>query len=237
MRKGSLMIFSGLLVFLMVVPLGWGKAKSIKIGINAPITGDIPKVGEGTKFAAQMWLEDIQKAGGLDVGGKKVPVELIIEDNESKADSAVKVNTKTDHPGRGPGHRRPPGLQAGGPRRRGGQQLQDAHDQPVVHQPRHDQEPPLRLPGLFPGPVPGAGPGQLHHGRIQVQQGGGPLRRCERLSQGVGRVLQVGVGEAARCRIGGGLRELYHQGRRFQHPADQDHQLRGPGPVHPPVLQ
>jgi branched-chain amino acid transport system substrate-binding protein len=94
MRKGSLMIFSGLLAFLMVVPLGWGKAKSIKIGINAPITGDIPKVGEGTKFAAQMWLEDIQKAGGLDVGGKKLPVELIIEDNESKAESAVKVNTK-----------------------------------------------------------------------------------------------------------------------------------------------
>ncbi len=94
MRKGSLMIFVGLLGFLMIVPLGWGKAKSIKIGINAPITGDIPKVGEGTKFAAQMWLEDIQKAGGLDVGGKKVPVELVIEDNESKADSAVKVNTK-----------------------------------------------------------------------------------------------------------------------------------------------
>jgi branched-chain amino acid transport system substrate-binding protein len=94
MRKEFLMIFSGLLVFLMVVPLGWGKTKSIKIGINAPITGDIPKVGEGTKFAAQMWLEDIQKAGGLDVAGEKIPVELIIEDNESKADSAVKVNTK-----------------------------------------------------------------------------------------------------------------------------------------------
>jgi branched-chain amino acid transport system substrate-binding protein len=32
-------------------------ARTIKIGINAPLTGDIPKVGEGTKFAAQMWLE------------------------------------------------------------------------------------------------------------------------------------------------------------------------------------
>jgi len=75
-------------------PFVWGRANTIKIGINAPITGDIPKVGEGTKFAAQMWLEDIKAAGGLNVGGKLHPVELVIEDNESKAESAVKVNTK-----------------------------------------------------------------------------------------------------------------------------------------------
>jgi len=69
-------------------------AQAIKIGINAPLTGDIPKVGEGTKYAAQMWLEDVLAAGGLTVGGKKVPVELVIEDNESKAESAVTANTK-----------------------------------------------------------------------------------------------------------------------------------------------
>lgn len=67
---------------------------TIKVGINAPITGDIPKVGEGTKFAAQMWLEDIKAAGGIQVGDKKYPVELVIEDNEAKAESAVKGTTK-----------------------------------------------------------------------------------------------------------------------------------------------
>ena len=67
---------------------------AIKIGINAPLTGDIPKVGEGTKFSAEMWLEDINAAGGLEVGGKKYPVELVIEDNESKAESAVAAATK-----------------------------------------------------------------------------------------------------------------------------------------------
>jgi branched-chain amino acid transport system substrate-binding protein len=51
-------------------------------------------VGEGTKFAAEMWLEDINAAGGLEVGGKKYKVELVIEDNESKAESALKVTTK-----------------------------------------------------------------------------------------------------------------------------------------------
>jgi branched-chain amino acid transport system substrate-binding protein len=66
----------------------------IIIGVNAPLTGDIPKVGEGTKYAAQMWLEDVNAAGGINVGGKKYKVELVIEDNESKAESAVKANTK-----------------------------------------------------------------------------------------------------------------------------------------------
>ena len=94
MRKGLLFVVSCLVVGLIFSPCAWGKAKTIKVGINAPMTGDIPKVGEGTKFAAQMWLEDINAAGGLEVGGKKYPVELVIEDNESKAESAVKVNTK-----------------------------------------------------------------------------------------------------------------------------------------------
>ena len=94
MRKGWLFIISCLVISLIFIPSAWCKTKKIKIGINAPMTGDIPKVGEGTKFAAQMWLEDIKAAGGITVGGKKYPVELVIEDNESKAESAVKVQTK-----------------------------------------------------------------------------------------------------------------------------------------------
>jgi len=94
MRKGLCFIVSCLVIGLIFTPCAWSKAKTIKIGINAPMTGDIPKVGEGSKFAAEMWLEDIKAAGGLEVGGKKYPVEVVIEDNESKAESAVKVNTK-----------------------------------------------------------------------------------------------------------------------------------------------
>ena len=94
MRKGSLFgvcILVGVLALLSTVQV---HAQTIRIGINAPLTGDIPKVGEGTKFAARMWLEDVVAAGGLTVGGKKYPVELVIEDNESKAESAVKAATK-----------------------------------------------------------------------------------------------------------------------------------------------
>jgi len=96
MRKISTALVLVLSVMLVMVFIACGKKREtiIKIGINAPITGDIPKVGEGSKYAAQMWLEDIEKAGGLQVGDKKYPVALVIEDNESKAESAVKANTK-----------------------------------------------------------------------------------------------------------------------------------------------
>lgn len=94
MRKGSLFGVCVLVVIMAFSLSGWAQAETIKIGINAELTGDIPKVGEGTKFAAQMWLEGVKAAGGLVVGKKKYTVELVLEDNESKAESAVKVATK-----------------------------------------------------------------------------------------------------------------------------------------------
>lgn len=94
MRKTLNLLAAALIVGVICSPLAWGKTKTIKVGINAEITGDNPKVGEGTKFAAEMWLEDVKAAGGIEVGGVKYPVELVIEDNEYKAESAVKANTK-----------------------------------------------------------------------------------------------------------------------------------------------
>ncbi len=69
-------------------------AQTIKIGFNLSLTGDIPKVGEASKFAAEMLKEEINSKGGLDVGGKKYLLEFIYEDNESKAESAVAAALK-----------------------------------------------------------------------------------------------------------------------------------------------
>lgn len=73
---------------------GEDKAKTIKIGFNLPLTGDIPEVGEGSKNAAEMYLKDINDAGGLEVGGQKYPLEFVYMDNESKAESATNVALK-----------------------------------------------------------------------------------------------------------------------------------------------
>ena len=64
----------------------------IKIGHVAPLTGDIPKVGENGKRAIEMWLEET--GGKITVGGVEYTIEVIHEDNESKAESAVAAATK-----------------------------------------------------------------------------------------------------------------------------------------------
>ena len=79
---------------LIVITPGWAKLSAIRIGFNIPLTGDIPKVGEGSKYAAKMLAEQINKDGGLLVGDKKYPLEFIFEDNESKAESATAVALK-----------------------------------------------------------------------------------------------------------------------------------------------
>ncbi|MBU0972740.1 MAG: branched-chain amino acid ABC transporter substrate-binding protein, partial [Proteobacteria bacterium] len=61
MRKTIVFTIVAFAFAMMFSPLAFSARKTIiKIGINAPLTGDIPKVGEGTKYAAMMWLEDIE---------------------------------------------------------------------------------------------------------------------------------------------------------------------------------
>ena len=59
------------------------------------MTGDIPKVGEGSANSPPRcgWPTSKMKAVSK-WADKTYQVELVIEDNESKAESAVKANTK-----------------------------------------------------------------------------------------------------------------------------------------------
>jgi branched-chain amino acid transport system substrate-binding protein len=57
----------------------------ILIGINAPLTGVHAGFGEGNVWGEKAAVEDINKQGGLFIKayGKKIPIKLIIVDNES----------------------------------------------------------------------------------------------------------------------------------------------------------
>ena len=79
---------------MILTPLSWAKQPVIKIGFNIPMTGDIPKVGEGSMYAAKMLVEEINESGGLLVGKKKYLLKFIFEDNEAKAESATAVALK-----------------------------------------------------------------------------------------------------------------------------------------------
>lgn len=65
------------------------KPKTIKIGFNIPLTGDSPKVGEGSKYAGEMIKNEINAAGGLEVKGQKYLLDFVYADNELKPDSAI----------------------------------------------------------------------------------------------------------------------------------------------------
>lgn len=62
---------------------------TIKIGVIAELTGDVPAVGASCKNAAEMAVAEINKNGGIQLGDKKYKVDLIIEDNAGKADQAA----------------------------------------------------------------------------------------------------------------------------------------------------
>jgi branched-chain amino acid transport system substrate-binding protein len=92
MRRVSIVIAMACIVGLLLSPLA--RAQTIKVGFNIPLTGDIPKVGESSKFAAEMYKDEVNRAGGVKVGDKTYKLEFIYEDNESKAESATPAALK-----------------------------------------------------------------------------------------------------------------------------------------------
>ncbi|RPI78729.1 MAG: branched-chain amino acid ABC transporter substrate-binding protein [Desulfobacteraceae bacterium] len=67
---------------------------TVKIGLNAPLTGASSQIGASVICAAQLWAEETNAAGGIAWGDKKYPLELIIVDSKSNAATAVEINTK-----------------------------------------------------------------------------------------------------------------------------------------------
>jgi branched-chain amino acid transport system substrate-binding protein len=72
---------------------GW-TADVIKIGFDIELTGDIPKVGEASKFTGEMLKAEINSKGGLKVGNKSYMLNFVYEDNEAKAESAAAAALK-----------------------------------------------------------------------------------------------------------------------------------------------
>lgn len=94
MRKRSTFIVISLLAGLMLVTCSGEKSNTIKIGVIAELTGDMPAVGESCKKAAEMAVKEINDAGGLEVGDKKYKVELFVEDNAGKAEQSASAAQK-----------------------------------------------------------------------------------------------------------------------------------------------
>jgi len=81
--------------FLLIgIVAGAAAAQEIVVGLNAELTGSIPVVGQSSRNGAQLAVDEINAAGGLEVGGRRYTIRLIVEDNKDDAASAVAATTK-----------------------------------------------------------------------------------------------------------------------------------------------
>ncbi|NLX11228.1 MAG: ABC transporter substrate-binding protein [Chloroflexi bacterium] len=69
-------------------------AGEIYIGVIAPLTGEIPKVGQSTVEAAEMAVAEVNAECGLQIDDENYEVIILVEDNEAKAESSVAVATR-----------------------------------------------------------------------------------------------------------------------------------------------
>jgi branched-chain amino acid transport system substrate-binding protein len=62
---------------------------TIKVGAVIPLTGRYAPGGDQIRNGYELAVETINQAGGVDVGGTKIPLELVILDDESDATKTV----------------------------------------------------------------------------------------------------------------------------------------------------
>ena len=80
-----------LLVLALAFALGPGPAlaQSIKVGAVVPLTGRYGPGGAQVRAGYDIAVEQINAGGGVMVGGKKMPIELVLLDDESDATKTV----------------------------------------------------------------------------------------------------------------------------------------------------
>lgn len=94
MRKRFLLPVMLMVAGFIVSGCGGGGNNTVKVGVIAELTGDVPAVGASCKNAAEMAAKEINDAGGIKIGDKSYKVELFIEDNGGKADQSASAAQK-----------------------------------------------------------------------------------------------------------------------------------------------
>ena len=67
-------------------------ADDVKLAITGPFSGGSAPMGVSMRDGAKLAIQEINAAGGIDVGGKKMKISVIERDDEAKNDrSALEV--------------------------------------------------------------------------------------------------------------------------------------------------
>ena len=88
MRRGARRVLVALAILAAAMPTVAG-AQTIKVGAVVPLTGRYGGGGAQVRAGYEIAVEHVNAAGGVSVGGKKMPLELILLDDESDATKTV----------------------------------------------------------------------------------------------------------------------------------------------------
>ncbi|WP_295381698.1 amino acid ABC transporter substrate-binding protein [uncultured Pseudacidovorax sp.] len=69
-------------------------AEPVRIGLSMAKTGDFAAAGAGQLNAYQLWADQVNAGGGMDVAGTKRPVELVVYDDQSDPAKAAAIYEK-----------------------------------------------------------------------------------------------------------------------------------------------
>src|SRR5262244_117755 len=87
-RRSWKLLSLGVLAALVAGP-GLAAAQTVKVGAVVPLTGRYGAGGAQIRAGYEIAVEQINAAGGVTVGGKKMPIELVLLDDESDATKTV----------------------------------------------------------------------------------------------------------------------------------------------------
>ncbi|HWV55142.1 amino acid ABC transporter substrate-binding protein [Pseudorhodoplanes sp.] len=94
LRKVSMMVAVSAAAFVMATGIAAAQ-DTLKIGASAPKTGPLAGGAAVTHWPnIKLWVEEVNKRGGLKVGNKQMKVELIEYDDKTTADEAIKNITR-----------------------------------------------------------------------------------------------------------------------------------------------
>src|SRR5690349_19700909 len=91
MRKITFLLF-----LVILVCIGWWAyttfvVRTITIGVVAELSGSLAAVGKESVNGISLAVQEINKKGGVAIGGKKYHIELVIQDNQSTISQTKKA--------------------------------------------------------------------------------------------------------------------------------------------------
>lgn len=89
MRRTTWPVLLTLLMVVAALPIAAAAADAVKVGAVVPLTGRYGAGGAQVRAGYEIAAEHINAAGGVTVGGKKMPLEIVLLDDESDATKTV----------------------------------------------------------------------------------------------------------------------------------------------------